>query len=178
MELRDGREQRTFGQAIDDDMLNERDLWGGKSHLYVALGEYDTQVERYLHEFAPQQILIIESLDLQRESRQTLERVTEFLEIPSLSDEVALPQANTYAAPRHRWAAHLIWNQKTRAIGGLVPEAARRRFRQLAFDSQTPRPEMDSNDEKALRSYYEPSMKRLENLVGRPLPSLWGTELA
>jgi sulfotransferase family protein len=97
MERRWGRETGTFEEALAREeaelpavleRIRERPLSGppgGFACSYVARGRYAEQLERWLHHFDREQLLILMSVELSCDPAGTMEVVTEFLGIPPVS---------------------------------------------------------------------------------------------
>ncbi len=93
MEKRKGREKLpSFEEAISKEtermQTGAEALAQGKNHLnhhvysYVARGCYDEQMKRWLHYFAPHQILLLKSEDFFASPHLILEKIYRFLNVP------------------------------------------------------------------------------------------------
>lgn len=75
---------RTFESAIEEEI---RGIPQDLNKSYLARGLYLEQIQRYLTYFSKEQILILESNNLERDPESSLEKVARFLEISSFSAE-------------------------------------------------------------------------------------------
>ena len=65
-----------------------------QEHSYLARSRYDEQLPRYFRLFGRNQVLVLRSDDLFSGDRQTLDRITQFLNIHPFPDTAAMPREN------------------------------------------------------------------------------------
>jgi hypothetical protein len=173
--VRDGFEQRPFGQALSDEHLHGAD-W---LTAYVDIGRYADQVQRYLEAF-PAAVLVIYFEELIASPGAELRRLIEFLGLephPLLED---LASANRHSAPRNRVSGRILESRWVRR-GAHV--AVPQRLRAPAYKRLTrsvPRPEMAADTRAWLVEQYAGEAGRLEQLTARAAPWPWvpGRKLA
>lgn len=174
MEYRQGRETRSFGEALEADRLRSEKGWG-VSFQYVELGLYAQQVERYLSVFGETKVLIILFEDLVRETPVVMRQVAEFLEI----DHAAFPEStfervhNPFEISRGRFARALlrfrplrIWSKRW------VPQGLRAVVRSRLLFTSGDKPRLDDESRRALRGLFDSDVKQLERILGRDLDLL------
>ncbi|MGH7702455.1 MAG: sulfotransferase family protein, partial [Gemmatimonadales bacterium] len=100
-EVRNGTESRPFYQALTEDHASPAKEWGD-AHLYVDLGLYCAQVERYLKLFGADQVLLLLSRHLEGDPAMALRSVCRFLGIDGRPAETfgSAERHNPYGAPR------------------------------------------------------------------------------
>lgn len=175
MDVRGGRQQLPFDEAVKEDYTRESKGWG-VSHLYVELGLYHEQVRRYLQHFGEEQVLIVFYEEFSGNTRATLRQVFEFLDVDTdvLQHIDYQTRHNPYAAPRNLFArAILSATAVRRIVHHLLPQPVRLFLRDRLFWHQSHKPRIDPEAVRFMRPIFYPDAVRLESLIGRPLPSSW-----
>ncbi|PKM01258.1 MAG: sulfotransferase [Gammaproteobacteria bacterium HGW-Gammaproteobacteria-7] len=73
---------------------------------YLTRGDYARQLDALYQHFAPEQVLVLRTIDLERESDITLKRVYAFLGVP-VPDALPEPR-QVFAGDYQRWARHSL----------------------------------------------------------------------
>lgn len=92
MEHARGVEQHSFAWCIREGrerVANARPLGHHREFSYVERGFYGQQLERAYRSFPREQLLVLASTDLAERPEATLRRVTDFLGVAPLTDEIA-----------------------------------------------------------------------------------------
>jgi hypothetical protein len=180
LDIREGRLRRPFFQALMEDFESSSKGWF-TSNLYVELGFYYQQVERYYRVFQPNNILILMFQDLINDPSQVLFQVTSFLGVdpkyvPYIDTESA---HNLYAAPRNQLAQRMLfWGRRPilrlpRAIyKRMAPKTLQGFFRKRVLRKRSSKPTMDMQARLFLQGIYEPNVQALEHLLQRDLSIL------
>jgi hypothetical protein len=183
MDVREGVQDQHFYKAIEQDWYRSGKGWG-RSHLYVELGLYAEQVDRYITTFGPEQVLILMFEELRSASlngKSALAKVLRFLEVDmSYLDRVDTSYAeNSYGIARWGWAQRLAGSNRVRRLGQiLVPpslgsnQAVKRVIFQRFFVKSAPRPEIEPGARDLLCSIFDPNIRALEERLDRRLPDL------
>lgn len=163
----DGVEERTFAQAIADDLAGRR--VPGRP-LYVKPKLYSPGVARYLETFGDQvHVLFFEHLV--RDPAATMRELYRFL---GVDDEFAAslqPKPhNQFRVPRTRTVKRL--RRARRVARTLVPERVHERIA-AATTRPADKPEPDQESVQALREAYRPDVMALRKLLGPRLPKAW-----
>jgi hypothetical protein len=129
MDVLNGRQRRSFDDALRADAAIPERIWGVKSHLYIDLGMYAAQVRRYLETFGRDRVLVIESATLRKSRRAALTQIARFLGIdPSGFDEARLDaEYNLTAMPRSIQLNYLATRRRVRRVLRSFPQASARR---------------------------------------------------
>lgn len=77
------RETRPFALVVADELDELRRGKASVDPAYVGRGLYADQLERYLALFPREQLLVLDSAELQTDTAVALERVLQFLDLPS-----------------------------------------------------------------------------------------------
>jgi len=183
MDVREGVQDQHFYEAVEEDWYRSEKGWG-RSHLYVELGLYAEQVDRYMSAFGSDQVLILMFEELRRASqngKSALAKVLRFLDVDvSYLDRIDTSYAeNSYGVARTKWARRLAGSNRVRRIGQiLVPpslgsnQAVKRLIFQRFFVKSAPRPEIDPRARDLLCSIFDPDIGVLEERLDRHLPDL------
>jgi hypothetical protein len=183
MDVREGTQDQDFYQAIEKDWYQVQKGWG-ISHLYVELGLYAQQVDRYMSTFGRKQVLVLMFEELRKASqndKSALAKVLRFLDVDlNYLGRIDTSYAeNSYGVARWSWARRLAGSNRVRRLGQiLVPpslgsnQAVKRLVFQRFFVKSAPRPEIDRRARELLCSIFDPDLRALEELLGRRLPDL------
>jgi hypothetical protein len=178
MRVREGKEDLPFMTALEQDYYQRDKAWS-VSRLYVDLGFYTDQVQRFLEVFGEGQVKIcLYAKDLIEKPRALLESVMEFIEVDpqyaaSLSTDAWF---NRYSVPRSRLALMVSRSRilRSRRFGALkarlIPDRRlRARIREALLYKGGSKPAMDVEARRFLIDLYWEDVRRLEGLIGRDL---------
>ncbi len=169
--LREGMESRPFLQALKEDHAKPRKGWG-VSHLYVELGLYAEQVQRYFASFAEKNVLILFFEEFSADTNSALRQVWDFLELtppPSGADEYQVVH-NPYLAPRSVVSQTILGTPALRAMGRMLPKPLREFGRDRLLFRREKKPALDPAARDFLRGIYEPDRTRLAEMMKRNQP--------
>ncbi|ADE16345.1 sulfotransferase [Nitrosococcus halophilus Nc 4] len=170
----EGRETLSFDAAIEQEAQRKSkkwlDIW-----LYTQSTFYAPQVERFLSVFPREQIFICLLEDMQRDPKQFLQEVCEFLDILHLESSNLSTVYNRSSAPRSKWVAryfvapgplYALANKmrrtRLRRLGGLIFAMRRRLKAWNACQKEPLSPEM----RERLEQLFRPDIDALESLLG------------
>ncbi|EQD58442.1 sulfotransferase [mine drainage metagenome] len=168
MDVQLGIQPLDFRSAILEDQARSQKGWG-ISHLYLELGYYAEQIERYLAVFPERQVLILYAPDFKTGPGALLSSVCKFLGVDpnGLPDQEALPEDNAYVEGRHAWMRWLWKRHGLRYAGQkMIPKPLRQALRQRLMDRPAERPVIDRATHAWLLEHFEPYQARLEALLG------------
>ncbi len=178
MDYREGMQHLPFFEALQADWQSPEKGWA-VSNLYVELGCYARQIERYWRFFGEDRVHILFHDDLRRLAagdRQVLADILRFLEVDvgGLARIDTTRVENSFAAPRAEWARRLAGANWARWIGNrLVPHRLGALiFERFFIEHSAPPPPMDPRARAWLAEIFEPEIRAVETLLGRRLPQL------
>ncbi|MHB1532855.1 sulfotransferase family protein [Acidithiobacillus sp.] len=177
MDFREGVVDLPFPDILHRDYVQREKGWG-ISRLYVELGLYHDQVQRYQNIFGRDQVLVLLFDDLVRDPEGTLQRVALHLGIdPQPFSTMDLAQIhNGYKAPRGHWARRCAASPAARWIGHtLMPQRLQWWCYQHLILKAAKKPPIDAVSRHFLEHLYDPDIARLEGLLDRDLPELRGS---
>lgn len=173
MDVRAGVQSLAFLDALVSDEAVQPRRWGTASHLYVELGMYAAQLERYLGRFAPEQILVLGFPELRNPS-QLARRLGGFLEVPHMGFPTEMPARNVYLAPRSTTVARMAGRPFARASARvLLPERTRRLLQNRLVLRRGEKPELDVEAVDWLMPRYATQRGLLDTLLGSSAPDIW-----
>ena len=166
--LEDGIEDRTFLEAVSDDLAHRHAAPHRSPYVRPAL--YARSVERYLQTFGDR-VTVLFFEDLAADPRGTMRGLYGALGVdPGFADRFEPKPQNQYALPRNAAVKRLLAGR--RLARGLMPS----RLRQGLFNAMmtpAPKPEPDPESVRVLREVYEPDVAALQVLLDRRLPPAW-----
>lgn len=165
-----GYSRGPFIREIEADLADPDPIWG-RSRLYVWLGMYSAQVERYLRTFPADQVKILLAEDLRHWRRETMRELYSFLGVDP--DFVPpLDSVNESKIARVRWLNRLMHQTGiklliSRYLPGPLKEAAQKHY----YRSQN-LPRMTAQERARLLEIFHDDILQLQALIGRDL-SAW-----
>ena len=176
-DVREGTEKRPFLQAITEDYARQSKGWG-VSHLYVDLGLYCQQVEKYLSTFSPDNVYVEFFETFVGNPVPVLESVFGFLDVdPGFAQKVRLEEKNAFAVPRGGLSRALLASPVAReVIRAAVPRSLRMFMREKVLLQKADKPKMDPEARAFLQEVYKNEAACLEALIGKEAP--WGRRTA
>lgn len=175
MDFREGLVDLPFSvELLQGDFAQSEKGWG-VSRLYVDLGLYHDQVQRYLQIFGEDQVLVLQFDDLVNVPEQTLKRVAAHLHIdPAPFQEMDVDQVhNGFKAPRGNWSRRCASSPLARWIGyHLMPRKLQWWLYQNLILKAASKPQIDPAARQYLEQIYAPDIEKLETLLGQKMPAL------
>ena len=168
MDIRSGVEQLPFRQAVDKDMNKNPKGWG-ISNVYVEIGMYADQVERYISQFPGDQLKIILFDDFKKDAKAVMESVFNFLEISPNTDIDFNVRYNKAFIPKSKLIGKLNAQRKLKlAVKNIVPQSVKSFFKKTFYTDKN-LPKLSSNDKSWLIELYRNDISRLSGLLNRDL---------
>jgi hypothetical protein len=175
MNVRENTQPLPFYEALREDQSKPNKSWT-TANLYIELGQYASQVERYLGLFGPERVLVLMFEDLKRDPATLVRRSARFLGVddePVADMELGIGPYNAYALPRGGLVRGLYRSHWIRNLARYtVPQWLRWKLRDQVLMRPAEKPAMDARALEALRGVYASDVEKLEGLLGRPLPEL------
>ncbi len=171
MDVRRGIQRESCYDALAGDYVRERKGWG-VSHLYVELGLYSEQIERYFNTFDSNQILILQFKELKMDSKKVLKKVFSFLDISLLTlEEINCKiKHNTFALPRWRFIGGLLGVLPLFSLGSKLPQWSRNVINRTIY-REASKPEMEKKAREFLYNIYVKEVAKLRTILNNPF--LW-----
>lgn len=164
MDRRIGLATTSFREALDYELsLLEPNM--GNCRLYIDMGRYATQLERYLSVFPREQMLILKFDDLRRNTREVMREIYSFLGVSPDFWPGSLVYENAAVLPRAPTLNRLLHvTGIKKRLRLLLPRAIKRRLKILYFSAAK---ELVIDDaRKLLERLYASENQRLEKLCG------------
>ena len=174
MALKYGFTNLGFREALEQDARKTEKGWG-KSELFLELGEYADQIQRYLDYFPLEQVLIHLTEDLA--SPEFYQELCAFLEVDYSPPQKA-EKSNSAGISRYpkvnQWLTET--NLKKR-LGQIIPKPFRDRMKKIYYTSVN-LPSLNEADGQYLANFYADDIRRTAQLIDRDLehwlnPVLW-----
>lgn len=143
------------------------------SRDYIEDGLYSAQVQRYFDTFGRDQVLVILFDDLSRNPNEVLARIARHIGVdPDFFAGVDVSEVpNPFHMPRGRAVSWLQRLDLTDRVIRWLPRSFKHAvLRPLFFKMK--KPPLDQESRRRLQQFYEPDVRRLEDLLGRKLPEL------
>jgi hypothetical protein len=171
MRVREGVETRPFYEAVVDDWKRWPRRWE-TSDLYVDLGLYHRQVQRYLDTFGADRMMVISFGEIQRSPEAVIGRIAAFLGIDPALFAGPAGAENAYARPAHAWARRMLGNETLRRAARVLPYAVRRSVKQTFLLRKDEKPALDRRSVQFLAPLFADDLAALRRMLARPLPDL------
>ncbi|MFZ1687983.1 MAG: sulfotransferase [Flavobacteriales bacterium] len=176
MNVREGKTRNAsfLDEVMADDARSPKG-WG-INHQYLALGEYDVQVKRYLDLFPKERVHVLLYEHFKADPNATLKSM--FADIGVMQD-VAIDtdrQSNAAAVPRNAALnAMLVKSGALKVVKDLVPRGMRGNFKKMLY-SRKGMPRLPHDEALKLWAHYAPGVERLKDLTGINVLQAWGPE--
>lgn len=156
-----------FLQAVDMDARVPKKGWG-VSHLYVELGQYAAQLQRYLQFFPADRVKVCFHDDYRQDVRVTLLEILAFLGVEPTLDSIAadVKHGEAWRKPIFRGMSRLSQTGTYRALQRVVPQGLRSKTRMLL--SRKPRG-MSRREYEAMVPLFRQDILELSSLMQRDL---------
>ncbi len=165
MDLASGRSSTSsFTEAVKKDFSNPIKAWGGK-HLYVELGLYADQVERYLKIFPSKNVKIINYRDWISDNQKILNEISLFLSIePDKCSNVGMV-TNKSKIVRFKKLHYFITTTRIREIQRLlIPNSIRMKLKKVWYSS-SPRKKLTVDMRKKLSVFFDQDQENLTHIL-------------
>lgn len=171
MALKFGFTDQTFQQALRMDKQQHPKGWG-QSELFLELGCYAGQVQRFLAHFPRDQVFIAFYDELQAQPQSLLQRIGSFLGVGAYPFDLQ-HQPNEGAVPRAPRLNRLLHKGGLRtSLGSLLPDNLKHKLKQWYLKKPESSTLIGPVTERYLRLYYRRDVQQLSHLTGHDL-SQW-----
>lgn len=171
MDLRIGYETEDFMTALKKDMARNPKGWG-ISNMYIEIGQYARQVQRYLDTFPAEQVRIYLFDDFVKNPEAIVRDLFRFI---GVSDAVHIDFSRKYNPsfiPKNRLVQSLNAQKRLRDwLKSVLPRSLKRKAK-TAFFTDKNLPRMQPEERRFLIGIFEDDIRELSRLLGRDL-SAW-----
>ena len=172
-----GGESETFEEALrlEPHRREAGEPWDAR---YAEAGCYAAQVKRYLDRFGREQVRVWLYEDLRADSGAVLKEILVFIGVdPAFGETERVDVHNATRFPRWTGLSRLRAHPTVRAIGSRLPLGLKQRLAtSLDRANQRPRPVLDAELRRDLGERFRPDARRLGELIGRDVESIWFPE--
>lgn len=156
-----------------------QNTWWPKALQYTWLADYAPHVERYFDLFGRDRVRVIVYDDFRDDPHGVVRSVCGFLDIdPDFRRESGV--VNPARTARSMWLQRRLYDPRFGALLGRLPPRAYhyvwRALMRLNIRHE-PRPPLDPAVDERLTRQLEPSVRRLEGVLGRELPAWHGDKV-
>lgn len=174
MALKYGFTDLDFRSAVESDRSKPEKGWG-ISELFLELGNYAAQIQRFLDYFPKEQIFIRLTEDLA--SEHFYDELCDFLEVEYHSPKKAEKsnEAGVSRLPKlNKW---MTQNDVKKKLGGILPKRFRDGMKKIYYTNVN-LPTLSESDRQYLIEYYADDIYRTAQIIDRDLehwtkPTLW-----
>jgi len=164
MAVRYGHTKLKFREAIQKDLDQDNKGWG-VSELFIDLGLYFNQLERYFNIFPTDQIKVILSSDLKSNTQEVLNDCFGFLGVKTLKIE-DMEYYNLGSAPRSISINYLVTRTGLKRIfKSVIPNSILQSF------YKPTKSQLNKNDFDFIVDIYKEDINRTASLINRDLSS-------
>jgi len=156
-----------FRSAVKKDLSVRKKGWG-ISELFVDLGLYSKQIQRYQDNFPAGQILIVPFEELRDQAQKTYNNICLFLgvQIATLPNQQQLNQA---AMPRmNKLNLWLTQSGVKKDLGKLIPTNLKERVKKFYY-TDVNLPSLTNEDRKFMLDIFREDIERTERITGMDL---------
>ena len=165
MDLRMGYAKGSFRETVENDLAAPEQGWG-MTNLYVSLGLYAEQVQRYLNCFGSENVLILLNEDLKTQTEVTLEKTFQFLGIdPKGATPDTTERHNKAKLPRFGWMKQLLRDSPLKsAVRKAMPESVKNKLKNQLYDT-TNLPKLTQEHRLWMQGFFEEDLKQLGQII-------------
>jgi hypothetical protein len=168
MDRRIGITTRSFGEEIERELSDRTACWS-TSRLYVSLGRYAEQLERYFQAFSSDRILVLLTDDLSARPGPTLDRLAAFLGVAPFDLPARAERANPAALPRFGRINRMLHQTRVkRRLRAVLPASLKRSLRRWYFRSAAGAEPTEAERELVIEA-LRPDIDRLGAMLERDL---------
>lgn len=167
MALKYGLTNLPLTEEVERDFKQQEKGWG-ISRLYIELGMYGSQLERYYQCFSPHQVLVLFHEDLIENQEDTFKKICLFLEVDPLKPELT-GSYNEAVLPRFPWLNKVLtYSGLRKLMKENIPEKTRKRL-SAAFFTRENLPKMSNDEKEFLLGFFKEDIQKTAMLTGRNL---------
>ena len=167
MALKYGFTDKDFLTAIQEDQSKEEKGWGC-SELFIDLGLYTEQIDRYFNVFGKKQVEVLFMEDLKSDPRAFYSRLCEFLKIDDQDTFFEDVKSNSALIPRYpRLNKFFVKIGLKQFVKQFSPHVFVSFLKLLGFNSKVPK--MTLTENKFMLKIYQKEIEKLSLMLNRDL---------
>lgn len=176
MRIRDFEPLASFPKALDAEPCRREAGWHHIWH-YDAMSRYAAQLERWMVEFPPEQLLVTTYDEFQQDPARTIAACFEFIGVDANFQPPTTPRPHFSGEPRSRVLSRLMVrpNRFRRVVAQALPSSTVNRVRSGIERRNIQRLRLDPTLRLELTERFRDDVVHVEKLTGRDL-SQWYTE--
>lgn len=168
MDLRLGNTNHTnFIDAVKSDFESKNKGWG-ISHLYIELGLYHNQIQRYFQVFPKEQIKIYSYEEFKKNNQAILEGIYKFLEIPFFEIDIK-NNSNKARVIKNKYYQKLYTKFRP-FLGKILSIELKLKIKNHIFTTNG-LPELTSDDRKFMNQYFSDDINALKKITSIDITS-------
>lgn len=167
MDLRMGYATGGFQEAVAADLAREQG-WG-ISNLYLELGRYHEQVQRYLSVFPREQVLVLLYDDYKADPQAVLKQLFRFLDVSAAVEIDTSERHNAAKLPKYG-ALQSVMKSKAlkKVVRAVLPGSLKRGLQQNLYTTKG-LPTLTDSDRAFVLGHLQADIEALSVLLGRDL---------
>ena len=169
-DYRDGVESRTFRDAIGEELVHPKRMWGSQS-VYLSSSLYFESVLRFRNAFGADNVKIFFYEEMVSNTIDLKNELSAFLGIDAqLWSDEPLPHENNFGVPRSKFSRWLLSQGHLRQVSRLVvPDTLRNRIRlSLILFDRTKRMPLEKDMDAQLIDYFRNDVIDLSTIATPP----------
>ncbi|MBT3421774.1 MAG: hypothetical protein HN921_06965 [Bacteroidetes bacterium] len=167
MGLRFGYTTKNFREAIEEDSQQTQKGWG-ISKLYIELGMYARQLERYFNIFPKEQIKIYLNEELKNNPQEVISDICTFLEVEDF--ELDLSQKHNIASiPKNKMLNKFMYQSGLKnAVDGILPKTLKSKLKLFFYETKEVIP-INEKDKEFVKAIYKQDITETAKLINKNL---------
>lgn len=161
-----------FYKALVDDYNHTPKVWGN-AHLYTEIGLYYEQVKRYLDIFGKENVKIIFTEDMKKNTQQVVKELYEFIGVDNTFVPDTSTMYNEVFTPKYK---NITWFLNKSGIRPLMkrlsPQILKKFFVKIFYKGKGEKGEIPENAKQFLQDKFTDDVNKLSLLLNKDL-SYW-----
>jgi len=162
MNVNRGIEKRSLIEAVQQDFLKpDKVLF--IDNKYIELGFYGEQIERYYKYFPKSQVYILKFEDLNQNTEETINGLTNFLDLHKLDKQIFKQRFNMYAKPRLKVFGML---KRIKILKKIFPKRVISFLKNILFIHTKKNNLINEQEILILKKMYKEDQEKLKRILG------------
>lgn len=167
MHMSNGSENRPFKQVIEEALKSSTNDYVRR---IIECGYYYKQILNYRKYFPENQIKIFRYEDLEKNTRQMIKDILDFLGVSASIPEDLSIRYNRYSVPRGDVSATILANNTAKNIGKKVlPNSVGTYILKKIFNKEIKKPDLPLEEKQLLEKIYADDSRNLKKILQFPI---------